>query len=240
MKKTVLFCVMLMLGSTMSFGQTWIFSGNGRDNVKGGNFGPNRLHYVHSYSNLGVAVDDGGEDYLETKQFPSWQFRTGIRYKLRLFEYLALGADLSYSWDTYRLRQREDKLWPSLGKQDKEFFRFQHLRTGGYIRFNFTNRGDVLGPFLDVGAHAMILTGSAHKIKNKIENPTLGGAELQEVKNKKLQYVERFGYGVEARLALNAFSIYGLYRMSDLFIPEIAQLELPRLQIGFEFGVASD
>ncbi|MDD3877963.1 MAG: hypothetical protein PHT69_15180 [Bacteroidales bacterium] len=193
--------------------------------------GANRLHFTHWYFNFGVFADKA-EKGAETKYVSTNHLDMGLRYKLRVCNFYAIGTDLSVSTYNFRLKQNGDKTLPDTVINDKEKYNLSLMTLGFYNRFNFGKRGNMIGKFLDIGVHGQWHMGLSHYTKNEMPN-----GNIVQVTTSKLKYYEQFGWGLHARLGVNRWVLSASYRMSDLFKPQDNLPELPRLSLGIQVGL---
>lgn len=207
-----------------------------------GNWGPNRRHYIHRYFGLGFGVGTEnrtweGKDLKDIKYgFGTGSLLLGFRYKLRLAEHYALGLDLGYNRQTFNFKQRDDKVFPTSGKNDKERLILHNLALEAYQRINFGKRGDHLGNYVDLGAFVEWNFDNTLLIKNDNDTANFLGAKKEKLKFKNLNYLEDFNYGVSARVGTGRFALFGRYRLSDMLIAKKVENypELPRLTTGLQ------
>jgi hypothetical protein len=204
-------------------------------------FGPNRKHFVHPYALVGFVIDYPSSKKASTNYGSSFQAGLGVRYKLKLSSVYSAIADLQYNTLTYNLSQTDDKTVPTTQQHDNESFNLDHFSLSLHNRFNFGERGNIVGTFLDLGAYGNWSFMSKHVYKNKYDDPDQAGAKKQKVINKNLTYMRPFHYGFAFRFGINQFVLYGRYRFSDLFKNNTYTesrdfAELPRVIVGLQIG----
>ena len=138
-------------------------------------------------------------DILEINSWKSSYFDFGFRYKLRLFEYNAVGFQISYDRYSFRLKYEDNNLLPIV-IHDKDRLITNNLGLGVFDRINFGKRGDFLGNYLDIGAYGEFAFSRKHWYKAEQPN-----SEILEAELKKLKSVEKLNYGVFANLGLTNF-----------------------------------
>jgi hypothetical protein len=192
-------------------------------------YGPNRRHYGHFFLNFGSSIDagDAGARIVQPRLD---QFSFGYRYKLRLFQHLALGLDAALTNIDYRLQQKEGKILPSPDMHEKERMLFSALLGGAYMRINVGRRGNQLGNYLDLGAYSGFTFSHTHFTKDKMPDGT-----IVRQRRSRLDYYQLFNYGVTARIGYKKIIVFGRYRVSDMFYADKNYPELPRITAGFEF-----
>ena len=203
--------------------------------------GPNFRHFAHLYIGFGSFIPDNKEYEVKTGLGATTSLEFGWRYKLKLTNWLAAGTGINYINDIFDIKQVEKKFIPDTLMHSKEKLRFNNLGSEFYIRFNFGKRGNIVGRFVDLGAYA----NWAFKVKqmyvDKVDQNLPQRATSQRVILYHLDYIERFNYGLKARIGLNRIVFTGFYRMSDLFSAdfkaEVGEYYLPRLSVGIELGL---
>jgi hypothetical protein len=191
--------------------------------------GPNRKHYTHSFMSFGLAADAGSAG-AKVVQPRFDYFNFGIRYKRRLAEHFAVGFDLSYGLEDYRLKQEAGKKLPDSLLNSRERMIFNNFTTGLYMRFNFGKRGNQLGKYLDLGGYGNIVFGHTHFLKNKLADGSTVRARITG-----LNYYQLLNYGLSARLGYKKLVLFGQYRVSNMFYGDKNLPELPRILAGVQF-----
>jgi len=192
-------------------------------------YGPNRRHYGHFLFNFGSSIDagDAGARIVQPRLD---QFSFGYRYKLRLFQHLALGLDAALTSFDYRLQQKAGKILPDTVLHNKERMLFTVLNGGAYMRINVGRRGNQLGNYLDLGGYGGLTVSHTHYTKDKLPD----GSTVRMRRNR-LDYYQLFNYGVTARIGYKKLIVFGRYRLSDMFYADKNLPELPRISAGIEF-----
>ncbi len=187
-------------------------------------FGPNQQHYVNTFFNFGLnPFAHSGE--LNKQNSPwSFDFQMGVRYKYKISNYYALGAQVYYNLSTYSI----DYVDPDLEIGSSEDFEIGAWGLELYQRFNFAKRGNTLGLYFDLGAY-----GEWNAYRDHIV--TIDGTDMdlykEEVRRyRKVEYIHPFSYGLSARLGYNNVSLYARYRLSDLVDAE----KITPAELGFE------
>jgi len=218
------------------------FSAFAQDDDIGGKFGANKTHFVHSHLSLGFMMplpEGEGMDLLYGK---SHSITYGVRYKLRIADFFALGAGLNYTYNVWHIDQNDSKSIPSNILFDKEKIYSNNLGGDAYIRFNVGKRTNTIGNFIDLGGYGEWAYGRLWKTtinNDDTENPLF--SEFTTTTSHKLDWLEKINYGLSARIGYGKFVIFGKYRLSDVFTKDFKEdlatdVEFPRLIIGFEIG----
>jgi hypothetical protein len=145
-----------------------------------------------------------------------------------------LGFEVEGQFTDYKLKQEKGKILPDTiinnisGRLD-----YYSIGVGFYNRFNFDpQRGNYIGNYLDVGIIGYWDFSIKEISKNKLAD---GTTNRSSVKN--LAYVNDLNAKLYSRLGFGHGSIYGSYRLTDLFKPSWNYPDLPRLILGIEFGL---
>lgn len=191
--------------------------------------GPNRKHHTHSYMSFGAAIDAGSAGTKVVQPRVDF-FNVGVRYKRRLAEHFAVGFDVAYGIEDYRLKQEAGKKTPDTLLNNRERLIFNSFAGGLYMRFNFGRRGNQLGKYVDLGGYGNIVFAHTHFIKNKLAD----GSVIRSRISRK-DYYQLFNYGLTARVGINKFVLFGQYRLSNMFYGDKNLPELPRILAGVQF-----
>lgn len=228
--KYLLFIFTFLLFSAPAFMQTPVLSEDVDLNIEKPKFGENRKHYTQFYASLGAILGKSEGDILEVNSWKSSYFDFGFRYKLRLFEYNAVGFQIYYNYYSYRLKY-ESGVGSPIIVHDKDRIRTNNFGLGIFDRINYGRRGDHLGKYVDIGAYGEISYRRAQYYKQEQTNGEVLLAELT-----KLKAIEKLNYGVFANVGFNKFLIFGKYRLTDMISDRNQFDEMPRLVIGLQFG----
>lgn len=236
MKKTIILSIFLFAG-IISFSQKVLLEQTVANDTLEDKWGQNLRHFSHLYFGFGFAAS-GAEKGAEVKYGNSANFDFGYRYKFKVCNYYALGADLSFSSYMYRLKQDSvSKILPDAEEHDKERIDIGALKLEIYQRFNFGRRGNHVGNYLDVGAYGSYFLYTRHYTMDK---KPFADLKKREVTETGLEYMENMEYGISARMGHGRWVLFGRYRLSDLFKTSkfynnnLKYPELPSLQIGIE------
>ncbi len=194
-------------------------------------FGPNRLHFLHLYVDYAFFVDDG-EKGAAVLHGNTAHLDIGFRYKYKISNFYAIGGDIAINSTRFHLKQNDKKILPNTKINDKERYDLTTLQLGFYNRFNFGKRGNFLGYYIDLGVHGCLHTNLRHFTENEQPNGFIVSTTTSG-----LDYYERWGWGLHARIAYNRWVLSGSYRLSNLFKKSAAWPELPRASVGFQIGL---
>lgn len=228
--KKIFFIVSIIAFSLHLFSQNPVLSEDVDLNIEKPKFGENRKHFTQFYASLGAILGKSEGDIMEVNSWKSSYFDLGFRYKLRLFEYNAVGFQIYYNYYSFRLKYESEFELPII-VHDKDKIRTSNFGLGIYDRINFGKRGDHLGKYLDLGAYGEIALSRIHYYKQKQTKGEVLKAELS-----KLNALEKLNYGVFANIGFNKYVIFGKYRLSDMISDKTRFDEMPRLVIGLQIG----
>lgn len=199
--------------------------------------GPNTATYLHFFIGSSMFADQPQEGYT-TRYYFTNNFEFGARRKHKLNTIISLGYQLSYQRAKYSIKQTGDKQFPVSGivpdniNLEKELIRLHQLKPELFIRINFDpSRGNFMGNFIDLGFYGTYNTGKNHAVKY---NDTNSNSYIF-TRQTRLNYIENYEYGAEARLGFNRYIILCQYRISD--IVSLGTFELPRLSMGLQVGL---
>lgn len=195
--------------------------------------GPNTKNYARLFLGMGILLGND-DDQMPHKVWPSFDLNYGIRYKRKLTEWYSAGAELSLRVLRYRIEQTDSKQYPDENQYDREELVFNNLELGLYNRFHFSDRGNSMGVFWDVGGSF----GWTFSVMNQREYENDDGQEA-ELSLRKLDYPKDFNYFINTRIGYNQIMLMGSYRLSDLFKPSYPHPELPRYSVGIQVGLGN-
>lgn len=194
--------------------------------------GKNRAHYTHPYIGYGFILGPADQG-AATVAGSSREFVYGIRYKRKLSNVFSAGYDLLYKFQAYRLVQDSSKRIPSPLLNDRERMIFHHATAMLYFRTNFKAlRGDKMGKFFDLGAYGDYIFAHVLFQKNELSNGV-----ISRNRTTRHGYFNRINYGAMMRVGGDRLSIYGTYRLSDIFYPSLQMPEMSRLTIGIQLNI---
>jgi hypothetical protein len=231
--KKILFAT-IILAHISVFGQEYIISENVQADTTDSDFGPNQKHYWHSYIRYGfIALLDNQPELVES--FKSRETSIGMRYKRKFTELLSGGIDFFYTNQRFAINQSNKQFWIDTLVYNKEKLNLQNLGTALFFRINTSRRGDVIGKYLDVGGYGSYAIGIKRTIEDKIPFSPWGETSYKNT-IKGANYLNRFNYGVFARVGINFFVLNFRYRLSQLIINNQIP-EFPRFSVGIELDI---
>ncbi len=189
--------------------------------------GPNGKRFVNSFIGMHFVLPTETNDAAPVKPL-STGFRFGIMNKFRFNDFFSIGYLLDFNSYNFNYSQSAKKTFPDTLIHKTQNIGLASIGTGLYFRFNFdVRRGDYLGHYLDLGAYADWLP-----FRNLYYNDKIDFGQIQHSRISRLNFVEKYQYGLFAAVGLNRFTIFGRYRISDVIKSPYHSAELPRLTIG--------
>lgn len=235
--KTLMLLFIAGLLAITTKAQTILMEENVNQDTLPKTFGPNLKHYLHSYLSYGLVIGQPKDKGMDVKPGNSSELVWGIRYKNRLSNFLAIGAELNYGIQYFALKQDSSKIFPNNILHKKERFSFNNIGLSGYFRVNFDKkRGNVIGKYMDIGGYANWAFLTKHYTKDANADPETAGSKFVEVTNSRLTYAHPFNYGTTVRVGYKSLALYGKYRISNLFDPNHGFPEPPKFMLGIELG----
>jgi hypothetical protein len=195
--------------------------------------GQNLKRFTHAYIHAGF-VSSNDNPGARIMYGSSVNLGLGMRKKYKISPLYSLGFDIQADFTDYKLKQSEDKILPDtvvnniMGRMD-----YTSIGIGFYNRINFdTHRGNFMGTFIDIG----IMGTWDFSVKEVSKNKQPDGTIVKTVV-KNLPYTNSINSNVYARFGFSHLSLYGSYRLTDLFKKSYEFPELPRLIVGLEIGI---
>lgn len=213
-----------------SFAQEILLSENVNGDTIQPTKGPNLKHYTHLY--WGVLFPFvTNEDVAYTQPALTTITDFGLRFKRKLNKTFSVGTDFSFNWAKYRIKQDILKSIPDSESHLREKFIINSLSPAVYARINFGRRGNSIGTYMDLGAYGSFNVKRAHFTYDEIDG------EIRRITTSRLKYMEKYAYGLLARIGTNNIALTAKYRLSNPFTEESGFAELPKLAVGLEIGV---
>ncbi|GAB4249381.1 MAG: hypothetical protein Kow0079_02030 [Vicingaceae bacterium] len=198
---------------------------------------PNSIHFSHWYIGGGFIFGSSEGKGGEVTPLGNNYFEMGFRYKFKIAEAIAIGADVSYFNYWFKLKQDSSKVLPTNDINDKEKLKFNSLILSPYLRIKYKSNGDMMGKFIDLGGYFGYMYKSKHYTYNKHDIANEAGGSNTETYNNNLVFTEDLVYGLNTRIGLGHFILTAKYRLSDLFKEDYIFPELPRFMVGIEVGL---
>jgi len=191
-------------------------------------YGKNYLHFFHPYLSFGFVFDGMTPDAVVTRFAATNTYNFGIRYKLRITNYLAWGNDFEFNFSRIA--------YPVYGAEVKNKLYYSNFRLAPFFRFNFGMRGNSIGKFVDLGVWSNFLLSSSEYHEHELSYEWY---ETIVTEHKHLKYVEPINYGFFVRFGLNNFVLFGEYRYSDfekISTPTYWR-GVPKWTVGLQIGI---
>jgi len=246
MMKNVSLLLFLIFATSLSFAQTDTLkvktdTGNVKKDRKKVEFGPGKTHYAYAYFNFMFATPPEEGTDADIFYGKSHSISYGVRYRLKLAKFFAVGAGVNYTYYAWHFKQNDNKKIPTSIIYDKEKLKINALETDVFFRFNFgKNKKSPVGNYIDIGGYGDRNFSTKRQFTNYINDGNTTGYSDYTGINTGLNYMNDINYGAEFRAGYGSMLLFAKYRLSDMFTPEfkneISSTELPRLMIGFEIG----
>jgi hypothetical protein len=197
-------------------------------------FGPNRKKFNFSSIGIGTPLPFmfNSEKSLPT-QFGVY-FMLNKNYKIKINNLLALYSNLGYSSSRYYLDEKDRFEMPIQSLDaDKISYLLRNLKSDLGLQINIKRkRGNQFGKYINLGVYGNWIFH--HKIKYEYPNSNL------KINKTNLNYLEKFNFGLSAKLGIKKNAVFIKYRLSNFFkSDETDLLELPRIIAGFELDIFS-
>lgn len=193
--------------------------------------GPNLKRHNQLFFRLGFVEgsDKPGARIIFGK---SIDFSFGFRKRYKISSLYSLGFETELQSRSYKFKQTTEKTFPDTTINKSQSLNFGNLAIGFFNRFNFDpHRGNFLGTFLDLGIVGSWQLGTHEFTENKLSNGTTVTKSISD-----LDYVKKYSASAYARIGFSHLSVYGSYRLTDLFKNTYKYPDLPRLVVGVELS----
>jgi hypothetical protein len=230
MKQTlILFFILLGLSG---YSQTVLLQVDRKKDTFTSDKGPNEKHFVNFFYHIGFMLppDKPGARIIYGS---SVDIGLGIRTKRKFSSIYSHGWEMGILYSDYKLKQEENRLIPDSIVNKMSRYDYLSAFLGFYTRFNFDpKRGNYLGHFLDLG-----VTGQWHfSIKYITKNNGQDGTLVKTV-TRKLNYTNVLNLQPYIRLGINHISIFGTYRIFDLWKESSGFPDMPRFTAGVDLAL---
>lgn len=196
--------------------------------------GPNKEHFVHLYYDFASFLNSSqkGNVYDGDRSFRTY---IGLRSYYKLTNAYIMGFEGEFGWETFRIRQSSDKIFPSSGTHTKEILNTSNIGLAYFNRILFTQRESSLGVWLDGGIYGNLSLSSRHVTKDKASSSD--DVRYHKTVDKGLKYLNPWEYGIKARLGYRRYAATFTYRLSDWVSGKVPENEPPRVSLGLELGI---
>lgn len=166
----------------------------------------------------GTHLGEGEGDSLKTI-WPSTSISASGVQVIRPAKFYSLLISYGFQYDKFRLKQDSMNLLALNVNHKKQHLHLYTGKIGIGNRFHIGKHGVKEGVYIEVGGAASIKLTSRMRIQNEIDPKLTGnnGAEEEDLYFKKLKFTELIGYYATAAIGRNGLSLYGQYRLSDMF-----------------------
>lgn len=187
--------------------------------------GPNKDKFVHLYFDIASYYSLGEDNNSEYEDGSSLRSFIGLRKYYRLANNYIMGGSVEYGWERFKIKQ---------DVYDSEVLSTSNIGLEYFNRILLSQRDKTLGYWIDAAVYGNLNLSSRHMTKEKAQS-------TDNIKNRKqiekgLEYLNKFEYGLKARLGFKRYAIVGSYRLSD-WVSNTVVFEPPRFSIGLEFGI---
>ena len=242
MKKTIFLFSLILILTSLNAQRVLIEEDVASYDEANTKYGQNYRHYLHFYTDLAFFTPNPLEDQLEIKYGLSNSFTFGYRYKLKLTNWLAVGADIKHNSLIYNFKNTFKPFDEEINiEHDKDKLKLNSFGTEVYLRLNFGKRGNMIGKFIDFAGYINAIYSTKHIYYNTYASGNMFKAEEQKTINSKLQYIQPYFYGAKVRLGINKFVLSFDYQLSEIFTQEFVQetnnYNLPKFSIGLQIGL---
>ena len=204
---------------------------------KDNDFGPGKARYGGGMLTYGLVVGPSESDSVNIDYGRSFQLGYGYYYRYQVARFLSFGYSSMVNLRSYRIDQKQPKIFASTVSHEKEKFYNIDLNLAPFVRFNLSGkRGNHHGLYVDLSAYGSYNFITRHVYRSIAPYPFPN--ESIKVVNRNLRYINRFEYGGIARIGYRNLIFYGQYRLSNHFKSFENNLfpELPRLIVGISIS----
>ena len=236
----ILIVFLFLLSSELVSAQVILIQENVNADTVLSDVGPNRRKYSSGFYSIGMLFGQPDSTGSAINSKSSFHFQLGGRTKYKLNNVFSWGIENMLDYKSFRIKQNDEKTFGGDVIHKKETFIVLSYELLLFTRINFDpKRGDHLGKYLDLGAYGGFNFIKRHKVVDTVN--TQYGFERGKYIMSNLKYVEKFNYGVTARIGWWGLSLYCNYRLSNLFkrYQSINYQELPRFEAGINIDIAS-
>lgn len=202
-------------------------------------WGQNRTNFIQVFGSYGLVIGAPDGDAYDLKYGLSRDWKFGMRYKLKLTNHYAMGADLSIANCRYRFAQYGSNSFPDLLMHDKEYLSISSFGLDYFNRINFGKRGNSIGKYFDFGLFGTVNYLARQSYWDNLTT-SYNGSTKTKTTLYNLDYIADLNWGLKARIGTGKFALWTSYRMSNLINSKLTtpkSIELPRTMVGIEVGI---
>lgn len=196
--------------------------------------GPGKIHHQSGYLGFGAFVGPSENDSLGLHKNGSININYGYYSKWQPTRFFALGMLSGFDLNVYRLSQNNKKAYIVPFQVQKEHFWQLNYGIQPFMRLNYAiKRGDHHGIYTDFGAYFAYSVLSRHSYRVKDASTS----ESSKVISRRLDYVNRLQYGAVFKIGIRGLTLYGKYRLNDLFKENddgFNPPDLPKFTVGLQ------
>jgi hypothetical protein len=159
----------------------------------------------------------------------------GLWGKRKLNSHFSFVPELAFRAQWFRIAQNNSKSIPDTIQYELERYTFPTFNANVYMRYNFkAHKGNNFGTYLDIGAGINLPVWERHR---RVIDDKSNKNEVVVIR-KNLQYIQPVQVTANVRLGYRRWSVYGTYRLTDIFKQEKAQeifnqtIDLPPIMVG--------
>ncbi|MGC9332037.1 MAG: hypothetical protein ACP5DZ_09225 [Bacteroidales bacterium] len=229
----ILFAWMLILISAASSQTVVISEDNPARVYEETDWGPNKQHFGYWFVNYGLPVPITTDNHLKTMSSGHWN--AGYAYKILLFSFMDVAAELSYSNYFYALNKdaREDVVWPGQ-IWDKIRTKQNGMKASMFFRLYMNpKRGNYFGTYVDFGGFIdyHLSSGWVYKYKDDDYKRMLRVRHDDDF--------ETFNYGPTVAFGHDQLSLFVQYNMKDVIARSSRYPDMPHFIFGLKINMYS-
>lgn len=234
MKRILFFSAWLLIVISGASAQTIVISEDNPDRVyEETDWGPNKQHFGYWFVNYGMPVPITTENHLKTMASGHWN--AGYAYKIRMFSFMDIAAELSYSNYFYALNKdaRENVIWPGIS-WDKIRTKQNGLKASMFFRLYMNpKRGNYFGTYIDVGGFVDYHLSSGWVYKYKDDEVK----RMERIRHD--DDFETFSYGTVFAIGRDQFSLFVQYNLQDVITGTTRYPDMPHFIVGLKLNLYS-
>ncbi len=195
-------------------------------------WGPNQQHFGCWFVNYGLPVPVNTESSLKTASSGHWNF--GYAYKMKIFAFMDIGGELSYSNYFYALDASSRETIAPNKDWDKIRSKQNGMKANLFFRFYMSpRRGNYLGTYLDLGFYTdyHMSSGWMYKLKDDFIK--------EKVSLKQNEDFETLIYGPSLAFGRDQFNFFAQYNVNSVLTSKSSFPEMPAFVCGLKINMYS-